>query len=107
LKRSALNKRMRRRLYAGFWPAVALVALLVAVQAATLIHESDIAAHAPGDTCEFCLHATPLGHGTVDLGPVAQFPAPAPVYDVPLALTAPRRVLISPVPRGPPFSLTS
>lgn len=41
-----------------------LMALLFG-QAVVLEHEYDFAAHASGDTCTTCLHATPLSHAAV------------------------------------------
>jgi hypothetical protein len=42
-----------------------LVSVLLFGQAALLEHEYDFAAHASGDRCVTCLHATPLSHAMV------------------------------------------
>lgn len=39
----------------------ALIALLLLTQLALVVHQENIAAHAAGDVCEWCLAAAPLG----------------------------------------------
>jgi hypothetical protein len=96
---------LRRRQRLGLWPALFLVAMLVGARAATLVHETDIAAHSPADSCEFCLHASPIGHAMVDAGTVPLSVVAEPARAAAPAVTVPRRAPLSSVPRGPPFSL--
>jgi hypothetical protein len=87
------------------WLALLLVVLLFATRAAVLIHETDFTAHSPDDNCEFCLHASPLGHGVVDAAFAPQPQAVEPAYQIAPQTLAPRRTPLSPAPRGPPFPL--
>lgn len=85
------------------------LALFLGAQAATLAHETDLHAHAGGDSCEICLSGTGLGHAALPGGD----PAPVPFtgsaslnLPVEISAVAAPTVVVPPC-RGPPATSLS
>lgn len=86
------------------WLHILLIVAVLGGRMVVLNHEADIKAHLNGETCEFCLHVSHLGHATLDVPLcLAVIPDAHPVFVHP-AKPYGARPLIAFSARAPPVS---
>ncbi len=98
---------MSRPLQARFLRVLLLTAFLLVAQLLLLQHQADLAQHANGENCEWCLAHAPLADGLPSPSPAINLPAVLMVIAAVSSTTLPAGIRTPAyTPRAPPVDLS-